>query len=62
VNTGGRAYQDATEAMVAEATLADGTPAVLKLLVPRPGDDAQNEITVLRLARGDGCVRLLRGG
>jgi streptomycin 6-kinase len=56
----GRAYQDATEALVAEATLADGTPAVLKLLVPRAGDDARNEITVLRLAGGDGCVRLLR--
>jgi streptomycin 6-kinase len=56
----GLAYQDATEALVAEATVADGTPAVLKLLVPRPGDAARNEITVLRLTRGDGCVRLLR--
>ena len=51
---------DATEAFVAEATLADGTPVVLKLLVPRDGDAAANEITVLRLTNGGGCVRLLR--
>ena len=29
-------------------------------MIPRPGDHARNEITVLRLADGDGCVRLLR--
>jgi streptomycin 6-kinase len=56
----GRPYDDATEAFVAEATLADGTPAVLKLLVPRASDAAENEITVLRLTNGEGCVRLLR--
>jgi streptomycin 6-kinase len=56
--TVGRAYPDPTEAFVAEAGLADGTPAVLKLLVPRPGQ-AADEITVLRLADGAGCVRLL---
>jgi streptomycin 6-kinase len=56
----GRAYQDPTEAFVAEATLADGTPAVLKLLIPRPGNHAEHEATALRLADGDGCVRLLR--
>ncbi len=49
-----------TEAFVAEATQADGTPAVLKLLVPRDGEAARHEITVLRLAAGEGCVRLLR--
>jgi len=54
----GRAYADPTEAYVAEAVCADGTPAVLKLLVPRPGQ-AADEITVLRLADGAGCVRLL---
>lgn len=58
--TVGRPYEDATEAFVAEATLSDGTPAVLKLLVPRAGDAASNEITVLRLVNGEGCVRLLR--
>jgi streptomycin 6-kinase len=58
--TVGRSYEDATEAFVAEATLADGTPAVLKVYIPRPGDHARNEITVLRLAAGNGCARLLR--
>jgi streptomycin 6-kinase len=33
---------------------------VLKLMIPRPGDHARHEITVLRLAAGDGCARLLR--
>lgn len=56
--TVGRSYPGPTEAYVAEAELADGTPAVLKLLVPRPGQ-AADEITVLRLADGAGCVRLL---
>jgi streptomycin 6-kinase len=56
----GQVYDGATEAYVARAVLAGGTPAVLKLLVPRPTDDAVNEITVLRLAAGEGCARLLR--
>ncbi len=56
----GRTYEDATEAFVAEATLADGTPAVLKVLVPRGAGAARHEITVLRLAGGEGCARLLR--
>lgn len=58
--TVGRPYADATEAFVAEAVLDDGMPAVLKVLVPRDGDAAANEATVLRLADGVGCVRLLR--
>jgi streptomycin 6-kinase len=53
-------YDDSTEAFVAAVTLHGGAPAVLKLIVPRSGDAAQHEITVLRLAGGDGCVRLLR--
>lgn len=48
------------EAFVAEATGADGTPCVLKVLVPRADEVGQHEITALRLANGDGCVRLLR--
>jgi streptomycin 6-kinase len=55
----GRAYDDSTEAFVAEATLADGGPAVLKLHIPRPGRHAENEITVLRLSADGGCARLL---
>ena len=58
--TVGRPFGDATEAFVAEAVTNTGEPAVLKLHVPRGGDDAANEITVLRIAGGDGCVRLLR--
>jgi streptomycin 6-kinase len=58
--TVGRTLTGGTEAYVAEVALADGTPAVLKLMVPRDGDDAANEITVLRLADGHGCARLLR--
>lgn len=56
----GRPFGDGTEAFVAEVTLADGTPAVLKLLIPRAGDAARNEIAVLRLTNGEGCARLLR--
>jgi streptomycin 6-kinase len=37
-----------------------GPPAVLKLLVPRAGHQARNEITFLELAGGRGCVSLLR--
>jgi streptomycin 6-kinase len=58
--TVGRPYDGATEAFVAEATLADGTPAVLKLVIPRVGAHARREITALRLTDGQGCVRLLK--
>lgn len=56
----GAVFGDATEAYVAAATMGDGTEAVLKVLVPRDGDAARHEITVLQLAGGEGCVRLLR--
>jgi streptomycin 6-kinase len=56
----GDAYSDSTEAFVARVACADGTAAVLKLIVPRSGDAALNEIAVLRLTGGEGCVRLLR--
>ncbi len=58
--TVGRSYRDSTEALVTEATCADGTPAVLKLIVPRDPHAAAHEATVLKLAAGDGCPRLLR--
>jgi streptomycin 6-kinase len=72
--TVGRAFADATEAFVAEVFVTR-TPAVLKLLIPRPAggapsspagmpgfatDVTRNEITVLRIAGGSGCARLLR--
>jgi streptomycin 6-kinase len=56
----GQCYADSTEAYVAEAALGGGTPAVLKLVVPRAEAAALNEITALRLADGQGCARLLR--
>jgi streptomycin 6-kinase len=56
----GQPYPDSTEALVARATCADGTPVVLKLVVPRDGEAAAHEATVLRLAAGEGCPRLLR--
>jgi streptomycin 6-kinase len=58
--TVGRPYDGGTEAFVAQATLGDGTPAVLKLVIPRTGEYARHEIAVLRLTEGDGCARLLR--
>lgn len=57
----GPVYADATEALVASVRGSDGTPAVLKLVMPRDeGSHAIHEITVLRLAGGQGCARLLR--
>ncbi len=57
----GEPFGDATEAYVAAATLADGMPAVLKVLVQRPGERrTAHELTVLRLAAGAGCAALLR--
>ncbi|MFD7022437.1 aminoglycoside phosphotransferase family protein [Promicromonospora sukumoe] len=44
-------------ALVVEATLDDGTPAVLKIGVP--GRDIGPEATLLRLADGEGCAELL---
>ncbi len=53
-------FADGTEAFVAAVTMADGTPAVLKLLIPRADAFENHEITVLELADGDGCAALLR--
>jgi streptomycin 6-kinase len=52
----GVVFGDATEAYVVEVTRSDGTPAVLKLLVPRR-EAAAHEITALRTA-GQACCRL----
>jgi streptomycin 6-kinase len=50
--------EGATEAFVAGAELANGTPAVIKILIPRSFDAAAHEIEVLRLIAGDGCPDL----
>lgn len=53
-----------TEAYVTQATRGDGSPAVLKLMIPRPDNDpvgqqaAAHESTVLQLADGYGCAQL----
>lgn len=57
----GRSYDEGTEAFVAAVAMADGSPAVLKVLVPRRGGGIDDhEATVLRLADGDGCPVLHR--
>jgi streptomycin 6-kinase len=60
----GPPFDDATEAYVARARAEDGRAAVLKLMIPRPGDAAQREIAVLRMAGGEGpdqgIVRMFR--
>jgi streptomycin 6-kinase len=53
--TVGHPYGGGSEAFVAEATQADGSSAVLKVLVPGAGNDPSNEAIVLRLTGGDGC-------
>lgn len=53
-----------TEAYVTRVARADGSPAVLKLMIPRPDSDpigqnaAAHESTVLELAGGNGCAEL----
>jgi streptomycin 6-kinase len=54
----GRSYTGGSEAFVAEATRADGGPAILKVLMPGAGHDPSNEATVLRMVGGDGCPAL----
>lgn len=60
----GAPYPDATEGWVAEAHDDAGRPAVIKLCVPRPGDDpyaeARREALVLERAGGGSCAALLR--
>jgi streptomycin 6-kinase len=46
-------------ALVVEATAANGTAVVLKLAPPGDAEKLALEATVLRLADGHGCVRLL---
>ncbi|GAA1710409.1 streptomycin 6-kinase [Kribbella yunnanensis] len=54
----GPSFSGGLAALVVEATLVDGTAAVLKIGVP--GRDLEPEAIALRLADGEGCARLLR--
>ena len=56
----GAPFPDATEAYVTRVILEDGTPAVLKLLIPRDNDATRHEVAVLERCAGEGCVTLLR--
>lgn len=56
----GEPFDEGTEAFVAACVMDDGTPAVLKLLIPRSAGIEDREAVVLRLADGDGCPVLLR--
>jgi streptomycin 6-kinase len=56
----GAQFEEGTEAFVAEARMADGTGAVLKVLIPRGSDVADHEATVLRAVAGEGCPLLYR--
>lgn len=58
--TVGRSYDGfGMHALVLEATTAGGAEVVLKLAPPSDADKLTLEATVLRLADGAGCVRLL---
>ena len=50
------AFVGGSEALVTPATMSDGTPAILKVLIPRDDAVAGHEITAMRLANGDGCA------
>lgn len=56
----GRTFETGTEALVVEATTDAGTAAVLKIGPPSHAHQLSLQATVLRLADGDGCARLLR--
>jgi len=56
----GPSVEGGTESYVAEAVGEDGSQFVLKLTIPHTDDAASNEIKVLTIANGKGCVELLR--
>jgi streptomycin 6-kinase len=56
----GPPIEGGTESYVAEAVGDDGSPLVLKMLIPRGHNAASNEIKVLTIAQGNGCVALLK--
>ncbi len=56
----GAAMRGGHAALVVEATLADGTPSVLKVGLPGHRRQLAFEATVLELAAGGSCARLLR--
>lgn len=57
--TAGEPFRDSTEAWVAPAAGPGPRRSVLKLMIPRAGNHARNEITALRLGGGAGLATLL---
>jgi streptomycin 6-kinase len=57
--TVGEPYDGATEAWVAPASGPGADAAVIKLMIPRAGNHAGNEITALRIGGGAGLARLI---
>lgn len=55
----GATMRGGSGALVVETTLADGSPAVLKVGVPRTHRQLGFEATVLELAAGKNCARLI---
>jgi len=56
----GPPLEGGTESFVAHAKLADGEPAVVKLLPPHEQENWRRQAAVLALAAGQGCATLLR--
>jgi streptomycin 6-kinase len=56
----GPSIDGGTESYVAEAVDEEGAQVVLKLLIPHEGYPASDEIRVLQMANGRGCVELLK--
>lgn len=60
ISVEGEAFVGGSEALVSCATMADGTPAILKVLIPREDAVSATEAIALRLANGEGCARMYR--
>ena len=60
ISVEGSAFFGGSEALVSPTRMADGTPAILKVLIPREDEVAAHEITAMRLANGEGCARMYR--
>ncbi|MFF0341322.1 aminoglycoside phosphotransferase family protein [Kribbella sp. NPDC004875] len=56
----GRPHTGGSGAFVADATRADGSSAILKVVIPGLENTAANEATALRVVGGEGCPALYR--
>lgn len=58
--TVGAPVSGGSESLIAPATMADGTEAMLKVRPPGDATAAEREIAILAAVAGDGCAALLR--